>query len=85
MVLVVIVAGVSALAGAFAGGAAVYQVIQERDSLPDPIRDVVIPAGSHEQSLTLGITDIETSITQTVGRNGEELRVEITLGEAPVR
>ena len=69
ILFVVLVAGVSALAGAFAGGAAVYRAVQERDNLPQPAQDSV-PAASPDQTFTLSTTDIETSITQSVQKVG---------------
>lgn len=68
-VFVVLVAGVAALAGAFAGGAAVYRAVQERENLPGPLQEV-IPASSPEQTFTLNTTNIETSITQSVQKVG---------------
>jgi 2-alkenal reductase len=69
VLFVVLVAGVAALAGAFAGGAAVYRAVQGREKLPGPIQEV-IPAASPGQTFTLGTTDIETSITQSVQKVG---------------
>ncbi len=70
-VFVVVVAGVSALAGAFAGGTAVYRAVQNRSSLPSSIQQV-IPANNTNpnQTFTLNTTDIETSITQSVQNVG---------------
>ena len=64
---VVIVAGVAALTGAFAGGAAVYRAVQNRSSLSTSIQQM-IPANhtNPNQTITLDTTDIETSITQSV-------------------
>ncbi|NWG05302.1 MAG: trypsin-like peptidase domain-containing protein [Chloroflexi bacterium] len=66
-----IVAGVSALGGAVAGGAAVYRAIQERNSLPEPIQEI-LPAENTgtDQTFVLNNTDIETAITQSVQRVG---------------
>ena len=69
ILLVVLVAGVSALAGAFAGGAAVYRAVQDWDELPGPVQDLV-PAASPGQTLTLSTTDVETSVTQAVQQVG---------------
>lgn len=68
---VVVVAGVSALMGAFAGGAAVYRAVQSRSSLPTSIQQV-IPASNTtpNQTITLDTTDIQTSITKAVQRVG---------------
>jgi 2-alkenal reductase len=68
-VFVVLVAGVAALAGAFAGGAAVYRVVQQRENLPGPLQEG-IPASSPAQTFTLNTTNIETSITQSVQKVG---------------
>jgi 2-alkenal reductase len=69
--LVMAVAGVSALTGAVAGGAAVYRVVQQRSSMPTPIQQI-LPANNTNpsQTLTLNTTDIETSITQSVQKVG---------------
>ena len=68
---VLVVAGVSSLAGAAAGGVAVYRAVQNRSSLPAPLQQV-IPANNTNpnQTFTLNTTDIETSITQSVQRVG---------------
>ncbi len=68
---VVIVAGVAALTGALAGGAAVYQAVQNRSSLPTSVQQM-IPANqtNPNQTVTLDTTDIETSITQSVQKVG---------------
>ena len=68
---VVIVAGVAALTGAFAGGAAVYRAVQNRSSLPTSVQQL-IPASqtNPNQTFTLDTTDIETSITQSVQKVG---------------
>lgn len=70
-VFVVVTAVVAALAGAAAGGVAVYQAVQNRTSLPQPIRQV-IPANhtNANQTLILNTTDIETSITESVKKVG---------------
>ena len=71
ILLVMGVAGVSALTGAATGGAVVYKVIQRGNSLPPPIQDI-LPTGNTnpQQTLTLNTTDIETSVTQSVQRVG---------------
>ncbi|MGE5463030.1 MAG: S1C family serine protease [Syntrophothermus sp.] len=68
---VVVVAGVSALAGAFAGGTAVYRAVQNRSSFPASIQKV-IPASntSPNQTFTLDTANIETSVTQAVKKVG---------------
>ena len=71
ILLVMAVAGVSALTGALAGGAIVYKTIQHRNSLPAPIQDILPTTNTNpSQTLTLNTTDIETSVTQSVQRIG---------------
>ena len=70
--LIVVVAGVSALAGAVAGGIGVYQAVRQQSSaLPAPIR-AALPASntSPTQILTINTTDIQTTITQAVKKVG---------------
>jgi 2-alkenal reductase len=70
ILLVIAVAGVSALTGALAGGAVVYRTLQnDSANLPGPIQEV-IPSSNPDQTLTLSTTDVETSITQAVGKVG---------------
>ena len=71
VMFIMILAGSSALAGAVAGGAAVYQAVQNRSSLPQALQQV-IPASNTEpsQTLVLNNTDVETAITQSVQRVG---------------
>jgi serine protease Do len=71
VLFIVVTAGVAALAGAAAGGAAVSQAVLNRSSLPATIQQV-IPANSTNpnQTLVLNTTDIETSITQSVQKVG---------------
>ena len=71
VLFIMILAGSSALAGAVAGGAAVYQAVQNRSSLPQALQQV-IPASNTEpsQTLVLNNTDVETAITQSVQRVG---------------
>src|SRR5215216_7452023 len=68
ILLVMVVAGVSALTGAAAGGAVVYKAIQRGNSPSAPI----LPTNNTNphQTLTLNTTDIETSVTQSVERVG---------------
>ena len=64
----IVVAGVSALVGAFAGGYAVYQVVRGQPSdLPVPVQEI-LPANhtNPDQTLVLNNTDVETAITQSV-------------------
>lgn len=71
ILLVMGVAGVSALTGAATGGAVVYKVIQRGNSLPPPIQDILPTDNTNpQQTLTLNTTDIETSVTQSVQRVG---------------
>ena len=67
IVLVIAVAGVSALTGAIAGGIAVYRVAQNQSSIPSPLQEA-LPANPNNpsQSLVLNTTDVETAITQSV-------------------
>jgi 2-alkenal reductase len=71
VLLVVVVAGASALAGAAAGGFAVFRAVQQRSNLPAPIQEV-LPANNTNPSQTfvLNNTDIETAVTQSVQRVG---------------
>ncbi len=68
---VVVVAGASALAGATAGGFAVYRAVEARDSLPAPIQQVLPASNTNpSQTLVLNTTDIETAITKSVQKTG---------------
>jgi serine protease Do len=69
ILLVIAVAGFSALTGALAGGAVVYRALQGSESLPGPVQDI-LPSKDPGQTLTLSTTDIETSITQSVEKVG---------------
>ncbi len=72
ILLVIVVAGVSALTGALAGGVVVYRTLrQQPSSLPAPIQEI-LPANNTNpnQTLTLDTTNIETSITQSVQKVG---------------
>jgi len=69
ILLVMVVAGVSALTGAAAGGAVVYKALQRGVSAP--IQDVLPTDNTNPgQTLTLNTTNIETSVTQSVERVG---------------
>lgn len=69
--IVMAVAGVSALAGAAAGGYATYQVIQQRNQLPAALQQVVpVNNANTSQTIVLNNTNIETAITQSVQRLG---------------
>ena len=66
--LIVVIAGASALVGAAAGGFAVYRAVQgQPNSLPAPIQEI-LPANNTDpgQTLTLNTTDVETAITKSV-------------------
>jgi 2-alkenal reductase len=68
LLLILVIAGGSALVGAAAGGFAVYRAVQGQPSnLPAPIQDI-LPASntSPGQTLTLNNTDVETAITKSV-------------------
>jgi 2-alkenal reductase len=71
ILFVIVVAGTSALAGAAAGGFAVFRAVQQRSSLPAPVQEF-LPANNttSSQTLVLNNTDIETAITQSVQRVG---------------
>ena len=71
VLIVIIIAGMSALAGAAAGGFAVFRAVQQRSSLPAPIQEI-LPANNTNptQTLVLNNTDIETAITQSVQKVG---------------
>ena len=72
IMLIVVVAGVSALAGAVGGGIGVYQAIRQQPSnLPAPIQ-AALPASNTNpaQTLTINTTDIQTTITQAVKKVG---------------
>jgi serine protease Do len=72
ILLVIAIAGTSALIGALAGGAVVYRALQQGSAnLPGPVQDI-LPSNNAGpgQTLTLNTTDIETSITQSVEKVG---------------
>jgi S1-C subfamily serine protease len=72
ILLVMAVAGISALTGALAGGAVVYRTLQQDSTgLPAPAQEG-LPSGNAPsgQTITLNTTDIETSITQSVEKVG---------------
>jgi serine protease Do len=68
---VILVAGMSAIVGAFAGGTAAYRAVQNRSSLPATIQQA-IPASNIDPSQTfnLNTADVETAITQSVKEVG---------------
>jgi len=68
LVLILVIAGASAMVGAVAGGLAVYRAVQgQSSSLPSPIQEI-LPASNTDpgQTLTLNNTDVETAITKSV-------------------
>ncbi len=71
VLFVFVVAVTASVAGAAAGGVAVYQAVENRNSLPAPLQDVIPASNTNPgQTLTLDTTDIETSITQAVQKVG---------------
>ena len=72
LLFILVIAGTSALAGAAAGGFAVYRAVQSQHAdLPAPIQDILPASNTNpSQTLTLNTTDIETSITQSVQKVG---------------
>lgn len=66
MFLVVVIAGVSALTGAAAGGFAVYQAVGTKQTANKAVLDSSLKAQQASQSLVLNATDIQTAVTQTV-------------------
>lgn len=71
VLFILVVAVTASLAGAAAGGVAVYQAVQNRSRLPSSLQQV-IPAGNTipNQTVTLDTSDVETSITQSVQKVG---------------
>ncbi|HUH96768.1 MAG TPA: trypsin-like peptidase domain-containing protein [Anaerolineales bacterium] len=71
ILLVVVVAGLSGLGGAVAGGYGVYEVLKNSAALPAPVQ-AALPASSASPAttLTLNATDIQTAITQAVQKVG---------------
>ncbi len=71
VLLIALVAGVSAMLGVVGGGAFVFRAVQSRSSLPAPIRQV-LPANNTNpaQTFTLNTTDIQTTVTQAVQKVG---------------
>lgn len=67
--LVAVIAGVSALSGAVAGGVAVYRLLGNQQTVSSSAADVST-GDSPVQTLTLNSTDIQTSITQSAQKAG---------------
>jgi 2-alkenal reductase len=66
-----VIAGVSALTGAAAGGFAVFQAVQGRSGLPASVQNAIpVNNVNPNQTLVLNNTDIETAVTQSVQRVG---------------
>jgi S1-C subfamily serine protease len=71
ILLVISVAGVSALTGALAGGAVVYRTLQSSAGLPGALQEILPSAQANpNQTLTFNTTSVETSITQSVQKVG---------------
>lgn len=71
ILLVIAIAGVSALTGAIAGGAVVYRAFQQPANLPAPVQEILPSHNANpNQTLTLNTADIETAITQSVEKVG---------------
>lgn len=75
ILLVIVIAGVSALTGALAGGAAVYKVVSDKQQNGSP--SISVPASvpntnnnTPNQTLVLTSTDVETAVTQAVQKVG---------------
>lgn len=66
MFLVVLIAGVSALTGAAAGGFAVYQAVGAKQKSEQAGIKSVTKLDHISQSLVLNATDVETAVTQAV-------------------
>ena len=72
-VLTVVIAGGSALTGAFAGGFAVYKAVGQNQSAPSvnvPLPAVSSTTNNPAQTLVLNSTDVETAVTQSVQKVG---------------
>jgi serine protease Do len=71
ILMILLVGGAAAFAGGIVGGLAVYQVIQQRSNLPEPIQQVIPDDDPNSsENILLSNTDIETAITQSVQRVG---------------
>jgi 2-alkenal reductase len=67
VLFVILVAGLSALAGTVAGGVAVYSALK---GTPQPIQAVQQPAAQAPNAIQLSNTQIESTITQAVEKVG---------------
>jgi 2-alkenal reductase len=79
--LLVVVAGFSGLAGALAGGLAVYRAVRVE---PAPVAAVQTPVPLAPQAIQLTATDIETAITQSVEKVGPSVVTVITTITGPM-
>ena len=75
VLLVMVIAGVSALTGAVAGGVAVYKAVGDKQQSGSP--SISVPASvpntnnnTPDQTLVLNSTDVETAVTQAVQKVG---------------
>jgi 2-alkenal reductase len=71
VLFVIVVAGVSALTGAVAGGTAIYQAVRQGNIASKGI-PVALPASNSapEQAFTVNTTDIQSNITQAAHKVG---------------
>jgi hypothetical protein len=86
ILLVIAIAGISALTGAIAGGAVVYRALQQPGNLPAPIEEV-LPSEDITPGQTLTLNTLfefqpGDQITLDVMRGNENIQVQVTLGEA---
>jgi 2-alkenal reductase len=84
LLLVMIVAGASALAGALAGAAVVYKALEKdaaSQALLSGLASTAAPAAGSKQVLEVNATTVETSITQVVQQVG--LAVVTVVGTIP--
>jgi 2-alkenal reductase len=72
ILLVIVIAGASALTGAVAGGVAVYQAVAEKQPANPGIQSILPEpdAQNPNQTLMMNLTDVETAITQSVQKVG---------------
>jgi serine protease Do len=66
--VLIVVAGVSALAGVVAGGVAVYSAVRNTalDQIPEPISLPLQPDQDQTSRLQISVTEVETAVTQAV-------------------
>ncbi len=72
ILLVIVIAGASALTGAVAGGVAVYQAVAGKQPANPGIQSILAEpdAQNPNQTLMMNLTDVETAITQSVQKVG---------------